>query len=125
VNVRVKAHPYFKRRDNDVLVELKVNVAQATLGARVKVPTLEGEQEVVIPAGTQPNTVLRIRDLGIPHLRGSGRGDQLVVVQVAIPTQLTDDQQALFESLADNLGTEVIVEEKYSFVDRIREALGI
>ncbi len=125
VNVRVKAHPYFKRRDNDVLVELKVNVAQATLGARVKVPTLEGEQEVVIPAGTQPNTVLRIRELGIPHLRGSGRGDQLVVVQVAIPTQLTDDQQVLFESLAENLGTEVIVEEKHSFVDRIREALGI
>ncbi|MGC9399738.1 MAG: molecular chaperone DnaJ [Anaerolineae bacterium] len=125
VSVHVKPHPYFKRRDDDVILELKVNVAQAALGAKVKVPTLEGEREIAIPAGTQPNTVLRLRGLGIPHLRNNGRGDQLVVVQVAVPQELTSEQQALFEDLAETLGTEVIVEEKQGFVDRLREALGL
>lgn len=125
VNVHVKSHLYFKRRDSDVIVELKVNIAQATLGTRVNVPTLEGEREIAIPAGTQPNTVLRLRDLGIPRLRGNGRGDQLVVVQVAIPQQLSDNQQALLEELASTLGTEVVIEEKQGFVDRLREALGL
>lgn len=125
VNIHVKPHLYFNRRDDDVIVELKVNIAQATLGANVKVPTLDGEREVAIPAGTQPSTVLRMRDLGIPRLRGNGRGDQLVVVQVAIPQQLTENQRGIFKDLASTLGTEVIVEEKQGFVDRIREALGL
>jgi len=125
VNVRVKPHAYFKRRDSDVIVELKVNVAQAALGTRVKVPTLDGEREIAIPAGTQPNTVLRMRELGIPHLRGNGRGDQLIVVQVAIPQHLSDNQETLLEELAKTLGTEVVVEEKQGFVDRLREALGL
>ncbi len=125
VNVHVKPHPYFKRRDSDVIVELKVNMAQAALGTQVSLPTLDGEREIAIPAGTQPNTVLRMRELGIPHLRGNGRGDQLVIVQVAIPKHLTGEQQSLLEDLATTLGTEVVVEEKHGFVDRLREALGL
>ncbi|MBN1259572.1 MAG: molecular chaperone DnaJ [Anaerolineae bacterium] len=125
VNIQVRPHPYFKRRENDVMVELRINVAQATLGSVVKVPTLEGDHEVTIPPGTQPGSVLRLRGLGVPHLRGNGRGDQLVIVQVAIPTQVSDEQRNLFKSLAKSLGTESIVEEKQTFVDRIKEALGL
>jgi molecular chaperone DnaJ len=63
--------------------------------------------------------------LGIPHLRGNGRGDQLVVVQVVVPSQINTEQRELFQQLAQTLGTEVVVEEKQSFVDRIKDALGL
>ncbi len=125
VGVRIKSHPYFRRRDNDVLMELQINIAQATLGATVAVPTLAGKQQLTIPAGTQPGTIRRLRGLGIPRLRGNGRGDQLVVIQVAIPTQLTAEQSEILQTLAHTLGTEIVVEEKQGVVDRIKEALGL
>jgi molecular chaperone DnaJ len=125
VNINVKPHPFFKRRDSDVLLELKVNVAQAALGTTVTVPTLEGEQELEIPPGTQPNTVLRLRNLGIAHLQGNGRGDQLVMVQVGIPEQISDHQRALLKELAETLDTEAIVKEKQGFVDRVKEMFGL
>jgi len=125
VGVRIKSHPYFRRRDNDVLMELQINIAQATLGATVAVPTLAGKQQLTIPAGTQPGTIRRLRGLGIPRLRGNGRGDQLVVIQVAIPTQLAAEQRELLQKLAHTLGTEIVVEEKQGVVDRIKEALGL
>ncbi|MGC9469055.1 MAG: molecular chaperone DnaJ [Anaerolineae bacterium] len=125
ITLNVKPHPYFKRRGNDVLLELQINVAQAALGDTVTVPTLDGEREITIPAGTQSGGVFRLRGLGIPVLRGSGRGDELVVTQVAIPKRLSEEQKELFHELGKTLGTEVVVEEKQSFVDRVKEALGL
>jgi molecular chaperone DnaJ len=125
ITLNVKSHEFFKRRGNDVILEMKVNVAQAALGDTVNVPTLEGERKITIPAGTQSGAIFRLRDLGIPHLRGNGRGDQLIVTQVAIPTKLTAEQTDLFQKLSGTLGTEVIVEDKQSFIDRVREALGL
>ncbi|MCJ7734371.1 MAG: molecular chaperone DnaJ, partial [Anaerolineales bacterium] len=83
--VRVHPHKYFRRRDNDILLDLNVNVAQATLGAEVQVPTVEGDVKLKIPAGTQPGKIIRMRGRGVPHLRSSSRGDQLVIVNIAIP----------------------------------------
>ncbi|MGC9358127.1 MAG: molecular chaperone DnaJ, partial [Anaerolineae bacterium] len=120
VTLNVKPHPYFKRQNDNVTLELQINVAQAALGGTVTVPTLEGDREIDIPSGTQSGNVLRIRDLGIPHLRGSGRGDQLVVIQVAIPKHLTTEQRELFKELAQTLGTEIVVEERQGFVDRLK-----
>ena len=125
ITLNVKPHPYFKRHNNDVLLEMQINVAQAALGDSVKVPTLEGERQITIPAGTQSGAIFRLRNLGIPHLRGNGRGDQKIMVQVAVPTKLSAEQKALFQELASTLGTEVVVEEKLNFVDRVREALGL
>ncbi len=125
ITLRVKPHPYFKRQGDDVLVEMEINVAQAALGSTLTVPTLDGEREITIPPGTQPGTIFRLRGLGIPHLRGRGRGDQLVVVQVAIPKTLTSEQRELFRRLADTLGAETVVQEKTGFVDRLKEALGL
>ncbi len=125
INVHVKPHPYFKRQGNDVRVELQVNVAQAALGSVVKAPTLEGERQITIPPGTQSGSIFRLRGLGIPHLRGNGRGDQLVVIQVVVPSQINAEQRELFQQLAQTLGTEAVVEEKQSFVDRIKDALGL
>ncbi|MFN2108896.1 MAG: molecular chaperone DnaJ [Anaerolineae bacterium] len=125
VTLNVKPHTYFKRHNNNVILEMQVNVAQAALGDSVNVPTLEGERQITIPAGTQSGAIFRLRNLGIPYLRGNGRGDQLIVVQVATPTHLSSRQKELFHELADTLGTEVIVEEKLGFVDRVKEALGL
>lgn len=126
VNVKIKPHPYFKRQGNDVLVELQINMAQAALGTVVKVPTLDGERQITIPAGVQSGTVMRMRGLGIQQLRGNGRGNQQVVVQVLTPTHLNDEQRKLLQSLGETLGTaEVVGEGKQSFKERIKDVLGL
>ncbi len=121
--IQVKPHQYFRRRGNDVLLDLDVNVAQAALGADVKVPTVDGPAELKIPAGIQPGKVLRMRNKGIPYLRGNGRGDQLVVVNVEIPKKLSAEQRTIFEQLAESLGSEVRPQER-SFFDWLKETLG-
>jgi len=123
LEIRVKEHKFFKRRKDDVLLDLKINIAQATLGADIEIPTLKGNEKIKIPAGTQPGKVFTLKGKGIPHLRGSGNGDQMVVVNVAVPTHLTHEQRELFEQLAKTLGSEVSPQEK-SFMDVLKEVLG-
>src|SRR5512136_3119453 len=110
--IRVLSHKYFRRRENDILLDLNINVAQATLGADVEVPTVDGSTKLKIPAGIQPGKVFTIKARGVPHLRKSGRGDQLVVINVDIPSRLTKEQRELFEKLAATLGTTVKPKEK-------------
>jgi len=125
ITLNVKPHAFFKRHNNDIILEMQINVAQAALGDSVKVPTLDGDRQITVPAGTQSGAIFRLRGLGIPHLRSNGRGDQLIVVQVAVPTRLSSKQKELFQELGGTLGTEVVVEEKLGFVDRVKEALGL
>ena len=119
----VKPHKFFKRRENDLLLNLDINVAQAALGAEIEVPTLEGEEKLKIPSGTQPGKIFKLKGKGVPHLRRNGRGDQLVLVNVAIPERLSKEQRELFEQLAASLGTRVRPQEK-GFLDWLNEALG-
>ena len=121
--INVKPHKFFKRRNTDILLDLDINVAQATLGADVPIPTVDGEDILRIPNGTQPGKVLRVRGKGVPHLRGSGRGDQLVVINIAIPKHLSNEQRELFEQLANSLGSEVRPQER-SFFDWLKDTLG-
>jgi molecular chaperone DnaJ len=121
--VDVRPHKFFKRRENDIILNLDINVAQAALGAEIQVPTLEGEETLKIPAGTQSGKVFPIKNKGVPFIRRSGRGDQLVIVNVAIPTKLTKEQRELFQKLAESLGTTVKPQEK-GFLDWLNEALG-
>lgn len=121
----VEPHPIFQRRDDDILIELQINIAQAALGADVRVPTLEGEEEISIPSGTQSGTVLRLRNKGIPHLRRNGRGDELVLVRVAVPTKLSREQKHLIQELGQTLEPETVWQEKHGFVDELRELLGL
>ncbi len=123
VVVKVRSHKYFRRRNDDILLDLNINVAQAVLGAEVKVPTVDGDAFLKIPSGTQPGKVIRMRNKGVPHLRNSGRGDQLVIVNVEIPKSLTTEQRELFEKLAESLGSEVLPQER-SFLDAIKDFLG-
>jgi molecular chaperone DnaJ len=123
VVIQVKPHKYFRRRDDDILLDLNVNIAQAALGADVEIPTVDGPARLKIPPGTQPGKVLHLRGKGVPHLRGSGRGDQMVVVNMDIPTRLTAEQRQLFEQLAKSLGSEVVPQER-GFLDWLKETLG-
>ena len=122
IAINVRPHKYFKRRETNILLDIDVNIAQATLGAEVDVPTVDGTVKLKIPTGTQPGKVLRMRDKGVPHLRGNGRGDQLVVINVDIPTRINSDQRVLFEQLAESLGSEVRPQER-SFFDWLKETL--
>jgi molecular chaperone DnaJ len=124
VLISVQPHKFFKRRENDLLLNLDINIAQAVLGAEVEVPTVDGKPEKLrIPAGTQPGKVFTIHGRGVPYLRKSGRGDQRVIVNVDIPTRLTKEQRDLFEKLAATLGTTVKPKEK-GFLDWLNDALG-
>lgn len=123
IEIKVKPHKFFRRRNDDVLLDLNINIAQATLGAEIKVPTLYGEEKLVIPSGTQPGKVFKLRHKGIPHLRSGGHGDQMVIVNVEIPSRLTSDQRKLFEQLAETLGSEVLPQER-SFLDILKDVLG-
>lgn len=120
----VQPHKFFRRRENDLILNLDINLAQATLGADVQVPTVDGDEILKIPPATQPGKVFKLRGKGVPQLRRKDhRGDQLVIVNVEIPTRLTREQRDLFEKLAATLGTSVRPKEK-GFLDWINEALG-
>ncbi len=123
VLIQVRSHKFFRRRDFDILLDLNINVAQATLGADVEVPTVDGNETLRIPSGTQPGKVLYLKGKGVPRLRGGGRGDQLVVINVEIPTRLNADQRKLFEGLAKSLGSEVRPQER-GFLEWLKETLG-
>jgi molecular chaperone DnaJ len=121
--VRVRPHKYFRRRDNDILLDLNINIAQATLGAEVQVPTVDGDVKLKIPAGTQPGKIIRMRARGVPHLRSNSRGDQLVIVNVTIPKKLDVEERELFEKLADKMDSKVLPQEK-GFLEKLKNVLG-
>ncbi len=99
VVISVARHEFFTREDDNVLFELPVNFVQAALGTEVEIPTLYGESKLKVPAGSQNGKVFKLKDKGIPHLRGGGRGDQMVVLRVVTPESLTREQRELFEEL--------------------------
>jgi molecular chaperone DnaJ len=125
VELRVKPHPHFRREDRSILLELGINVAQAALGDKIRVPTLEDDEELTIPAGTQTGQVFRLRGKGVPYLRRNGRGDQLVIVRVMTPTKLTSQQKDLLRELGKTLEREVVHETEKSIFDKFKDALGI
>ena len=100
VVIHVKPHKLFERRDSDILYEASISFPQATLGAEIDVPTIDGKAELRIPAGTQSHTVFRLKGKGLPHLNSFNRGDELVRVKIITPTKLTARQRELLMELA-------------------------
>jgi molecular chaperone DnaJ len=122
IELQVAPHERFSRRDQDLVYELPLNIAQAALGATVNVPTLDGDEvELELKPGTQHGEVLTIKDRGVPHLRGSGRGNLLVRTHVVTPQKLSADQKELLTKLAESLGTPDVPEDG-SIFERIRGA---
>jgi molecular chaperone DnaJ len=104
VVLRVREHPIFDRRGNDLYCTIPVSIAQAALGTELKVPTLEGKAERLrLPEATQPGSVFRIRGRGVPSVDGGGQGDLYVTVQVVIPTRLSREQKHALEILGNGI----------------------
>ncbi len=104
VSVIVRPHARFERDGNSVLLQQDISYAQAALGAEIEVPTLDGRVKLTIPEGTQPGAVFRLRGKGIPFLRGGGRGDQFVSVNVSVPKNMTGQQKELLRQFAASMG---------------------
>lgn len=97
----VEEDPRFVRDGADLVHELRVTFSQAALGTEIDVPTVDGTATIEIPAGTQPGRLLRMRGRGLPHLRGGGRGDQIVRITVWVPTSLSEEQERVVRQLAE------------------------
>lgn len=100
VFIEVNPHEIFQRSGDDVICRISISFIQAALGASIEVPTLNGTEKLKIPRGTQPGKIFRLKGKGIPHLRGYGRGDQILETIVIIPTDLNRKQEALLKEFA-------------------------
>src|SRR3972149_9629800 len=125
VLIEESQHKHFVREEDDVIYELTISVTDAVLGAEVEVPVLGGTVMLKIEPGTQPGKVLRLRDRGIKHLNHSGRGDQLVYVNIYIPNKLSSKEKEYFKELSrsENLKPKKNAEQKSKgFFSRVKES---
>jgi molecular chaperone DnaJ len=122
VTVRVAPDARFERHGDDLLHVRTIAFSQATLGTHLDVETLEGVEELIVTPGTQPGHLFRLKGRGIPALRGRGRGDLLVRVDVEVPTRLSAEEDELVRSFAEMRGEEVAnVQDKRMF-SKLRSA---
>ncbi len=121
VVLHVKEHERFERQGANLYSAVPITFAQAALGAEIKVPTLDGEEELKVPAGTQTGTVFRLKSHGMPALGGRGKGDLFVAVTLITPKSLTKEQRKLLEQLAE---IEDVDFHDESFMDKVRNIFG-
>jgi molecular chaperone DnaJ len=122
VLLSVREHPIFSRDGNDVICEIPISFTQAALGCEIEVPSLDGRLNLKIPEGTQSAKTFRMRGKGIPSLQGYGRGDQLVVIRVETPVNLSRKQKDLLEEFA-RIGGEATQPMRKRFVDKVKDIL--
>ncbi|MEK7186612.1 MAG: DnaJ C-terminal domain-containing protein [Patescibacteria group bacterium] len=101
VVISVKQDPKFRREGQDLITEIEIPFSTAALGDTLSVPTIDGSINIKIPSGTQPDTVIRLKDRGVPHLRGSGRGNQYLRIKVTIPKNLSSHQKDLLKEFEE------------------------
>ena len=121
VVIHVAEHENFERQGANLYASVPISFAQAALGAEIQVKTLDAEEQLKIPAGTQTGTVFRIKNQGMPVLGGRGKGDLFVAVTLVTPKTLTKDQRKLLEQLAEIEDTEF---QDESFMDKVRNIFG-
>lgn len=122
VALSVKPHEYFKRQGQDILYELPITYADATLGSEVKVPTLDGEEALKIPSGTQSGRTFRVKGKGVPVVHSSARGDELVTVKVVTPQSLTARQKELLREFAE-IERQQNEKGQHNLFDKIKDAM--
>src|SRR5690606_14830983 len=122
VYIEMAPHALFQRDGDDLHYRLDVGLAQAALGAAFTVPTLEGEERVDVPAGTQPATEFRLRGKGMPRLREPGSGDFVITANVVVPERLTPEARELLEAYAVEAGEEV--DDHETVVEKVRNFFG-
>ncbi|MGC9454293.1 MAG: molecular chaperone DnaJ [Phycisphaerae bacterium] len=123
VYVRVKPHPLLVRRGDDLFCDVPVSFTQAALGGTIEVPTLNGPEEVDVPAGTQTGDILTLKRRGMPSPRTGKRGDEHVQVFVEVPKKLSRKQRELLESFAETERNN-ISQQRRSFLDKLKEYFG-
>jgi molecular chaperone DnaJ len=128
VVVHVQEHSFFHREEDDLYCEMPISFPTLALGGSVKVPTLDGREDVHIPAGTQPGTRFKLRGKGMPHVNGRGHGDLHVIARVSVPKKLTKDQKRLLEELAVTLPQEKLdgdgEDAEKPFFERVKDIFG-
>ena len=116
VGVIVKPHPFFERDGYNVWYDVKVSFVQAALGDKLRVPTLDGQVEYILPAGTQPGDIFKLKGRGIPVLNSTRRGDQLIRVNIEVPKNLNDKQKEALMNFNTTMGAKAVEpEEKKGF----------
>src|SRR2546423_1000389 len=121
VEVRVRPDPRFVREGDHIFSTVDLTITEAALGATVTVPTLDGEAELEFPEGTQPGEIRVLRGRGMPVLQGFGRGDQRVLVNVAVPRRLNDEQRRLLEEFARSTDDETYSVDE-GFFEKLKSA---
>ena len=121
VAIGVREHPQLMRRGTELYHELPITFPQAALGATLSVPTVEDSEEVEIPAGAQSGHEIRLRGKGVPRLRGAGRGDLHVIVNVVVPTKLSKRERELLRELGEASGPAVLPKGGGTVFDRLRD----
>jgi molecular chaperone DnaJ len=121
VHLRVQPHDRFHRDGDDLVTEVPISIAQAALGTKLTLETLDGDEDLVVPAGTQPGHQFVLRARGVPRLHGRGRGDLRAIVRVDVPTKLTSSEAELLRAFAEGRG-EVVGEHGASLFSKIRSA---
>ena len=120
IEIRVQRDKIFQRDGYDVYVELPITFAEAALGAKVVVPTLEGKIELTVPEGTQPDAKFVLKGKGVPYLRGSGRGNQYVIVKLEVPKKLSQKQKDLLNEF-DKTCEGSTHSKKTSFMETLKD----
>ena len=120
VYIRVDDHPLLTRRGNDLICELPISFSQAALGGSVKVPTLDGTEQLDIPPGTQVGDVFTLKERGLPSPRTGRKGNEYVQVYIEVPKRLTGDQRKLLEQYAETEHVDVTPKRK-SFFDKLKD----
>jgi molecular chaperone DnaJ len=121
VQVRVKPDERFVREGDDIFSTVDLTMTQASLGAKVTIPTLDGDEELDLDAGTQPGEIVVLRGRGMPVLQGFGRGDQRVLVNVLVPHHLSDEQRRLLEEF-DTHTDEKTYKHDHGFFEKLKSA---
>ncbi|GGK41146.1 chaperone protein DnaJ 2 [Pilimelia terevasa] len=123
VEIHERPHDVFSRKDDDLHCKVTLPMTSAALGTRLTIKTLDSEEAIEVRPGTQPNATLRLRGKGVPHLRGQGRGDLFVHLDVRTPTKLDADQERLLRDFASSRGEEVAeLAKQGGFFSRVRDA---
>jgi molecular chaperone DnaJ len=115
VHIRVQPHERFRREGDDLVVTVPITFAQATLGATVDLPTLDGDESLTIAAGTQPGREMVLRHRGVPRLQGRGRGDLRAIITIDVPSSLPEADEELLRRFADQRGESVAPPDKGLF----------
>lgn len=118
--VKIAPHSLFTRDGADLHCVVPVSYPQAALGAMIEIPTLDGRVKMRLPPGSQPNDQLRLRSKGMPRFGGYGAGDQIVTIQVEVPTELTEAQRLLVQKLAESMNEEVHPQRK-TFLEKLKD----